>query len=82
MTVERSVRGLGGFFVVLSVVLAHYHSPYWLFFTAFVGLNLLQSALTDWCPAMTFLRRLGLKDAGAGSCCCGHPDEQKPVGKE
>jgi hypothetical protein len=61
MTVERVLRGIAGFFVILSVLLAHYHSPYWLLFTAFVGLNLLQSAATDWCPMMTILRKLGLK---------------------
>jgi hypothetical protein len=61
MTVERFLRGIAGFFVILSILLAHYHSPYWLLFTAFVGLNLLQSAVTDWCPMMTILRKLGLK---------------------
>ena len=48
-------------FVVVSVLLAHYHSSYWLLFTAFVGLNLLQSAFTDWCPMMAVLKKLGLK---------------------
>ncbi|MGE5294531.1 MAG: DUF2892 domain-containing protein, partial [Solirubrobacterales bacterium] len=43
MTVERTLRGIAGFFVLLSVLLAHYHSPYWMLFTGFVGLNLLQS---------------------------------------
>ncbi len=61
MTIERSLRGIAGFFVLLSIVLAHYHSPYWLLFTGFVGLNLLQSAFTDWCPMMTFLRKLGVR---------------------
>jgi hypothetical protein len=61
MTVERYLRGIAGFFVIASAVLAHYHSPYWLFFAGFVGLNLLQSAATDWCPMMTFLRKLGVK---------------------
>ena len=60
MTVERYLRGIAGFFVIASAVLAHYHSPYWLFFTGFVGLNLLQSAATNWCPMMTFLRKLGV----------------------
>jgi len=60
MTVERMLRGIAGSFILLSVVLAHYHSPYWLLFTAFVGLNLLQSAFTDWCPMMTFLKKLGV----------------------
>ena len=60
MEVERVLRGIAGFFVIASAVLAHYHSPYWLFFTGFVGLNLLQSAATNWCPMMTFLRKLGV----------------------
>lgn len=61
MTVERSLRGIAGSFILLSVLLARYHSPYWLLFTAFVGLNLLQSAFTDWCPMMTILKKLGAK---------------------
>jgi hypothetical protein len=61
MTVETMLRGIAGFFVIASVLLAHYHSPYWLWFTGFVGLNLLQSAFTNWCPMMTFLRKLGVK---------------------
>ena len=61
MNVERVLRGIAGFFVIVSILLAHYHSPYWLFFTGFVGLNLLQSAATNWCPMMTFLRKLGVK---------------------
>jgi H+/gluconate symporter-like permease len=63
MSVERLLRGIAGFFIVASVLLAHFHSPYWLLFTAFVGLNLLQSALTDWCPMMTILRKLGFAPA-------------------
>ncbi len=59
--IERSLRGIAGFFVLLSVLLAHYHSPYWLLFTAFVGLNLLQSAFTNWCPMMALLEKLGVK---------------------
>ena len=50
--------------VLLSLALAHYFSPYWLWLTAFVGLNLLQSAFTNWCPAMSIFRAMGLKDAG------------------
>jgi hypothetical protein len=42
----------------VSVLLAHYHSSYWLLFTGFVGLNLLQSAFTNWCPMMAILRKL------------------------
>lgn len=61
MTVERFLRGIAGFFVIASAVLARYHSPYWLLFTSFVGANLLQSAFTNWCPMMTFLRKLGVQ---------------------
>jgi len=61
MTVEKLLRGIAGFFVIVSAVLAQYHSPYWLLFTGFVGLNLLQSAFTNWCPMMTFLRKLGVQ---------------------
>jgi len=72
MTVERSLRAIAGFFILLSVLLAHYHSPYWLLFTAFVGLNLLQSAFTDWCPMMTFIKKLGVpsqcQNHGGAAC--------------
>ncbi len=61
MTVDIMLRGIAGFFIIASVLLAHYHSPYWLLFTGFVGVNLLQSAFTNWCPMMTFLRKLGVK---------------------
>jgi len=49
--------------VLISLLLAHFVSLYWLWLTAFVGLNLLQSAFTNWCPAMLMLRAIGLKDA-------------------
>jgi hypothetical protein len=62
MTVNRYLRMIAGFFILLSVVLSHLHSPYWLFFTAFVGLNLFQSAFSDWCPMMTLLKKLGVKE--------------------
>jgi len=62
MTVNRYLRMIAGFFVMLSVVLAQLHSPYWLFFTAFVGLNLFQSAFSNWCPMITLLRKLGVKE--------------------
>ena len=58
--IERYLRAIAGFFVLVSVILAHFHSPYWLFFTGFVGLNLLQSAFTNWCPMMTILKKLGV----------------------
>jgi hypothetical protein len=67
MTVERGVRLIAGVIILASLALAYYFSPYWLWLTAFVGLNLLQSAFTNWCPAMSILRALGMKDGG----CCG-----------
>jgi len=62
MTVNRYLRLIAGSIVLLSVLLAVSHSLYWLFLTAFVAINLIQSAFTDWCPMMTILRKLGIKD--------------------
>jgi len=62
MTINRYLRMIAGFFVMLSVALAHLHSPNWLYFTAFVGLNLFQSAFTNWCPMITILRKVGVKE--------------------
>ena len=63
MTVERAVRMIAGVFVLLSLALGHWVSPYWFLFTAFVGLNLFQSAFTNWCPMMTILRKFGMRSA-------------------
>lgn len=60
MTVERTLRLIAGSFMLLSLALGYYLSPYWNLFTAFVGLNLFQSGFTNWCPMMTFLRKLGV----------------------
>lgn len=62
MTVDRMLRLIAGAFVLISVALGYWVSPYFYLFTAFVGLNLFQSALTQWCPMMTFLRMAGFKD--------------------
>jgi len=72
MTVERGLRLMGGAVVLISLALAHYHSQYWLWLTAFAGANLLQSAFTNWCPAMPLLRALGLKDSDRGGNGCGN----------
>ncbi len=61
MTVERYLRAIAGGFILLSVLLAWKVSLYWLCFTAFVGLNLFQSAFTNWCPMVTILKKLGVK---------------------
>ncbi|HEX3659786.1 MAG TPA: DUF2892 domain-containing protein [Acidobacteriaceae bacterium] len=63
MTVERAVRLLAGVIILLSLALAHWVSGMWLWLTAFVALNLLQSAFTNWCPAMSIFRWLGLPTA-------------------
>ena len=60
MTIERYVRLIAGIFILGSLALGHWVNPYWYLFTGFVGLNLLQSGLTNWCPMMTFLRKLGV----------------------
>jgi hypothetical protein len=65
MTVERALRLLAGAFVLLSLVLGYWVSPWWFLFTAFVGLNLLQSGFTNWCPAMAIFRKWGLPDPAA-----------------
>jgi len=62
MTVDEALRAMAGFFVLLSVALGYWIHPGFLLFTAFVGLNLFQSAFSRWCPAMTILRKLGLRD--------------------
>ncbi|HET8798822.1 MAG TPA: DUF2892 domain-containing protein [Thermoanaerobaculia bacterium] len=60
MTVERALRLIAGFFILLSVALGWFVSPWFYLFTAFVGLNLFQSAFSNWCPMMAILRRTGL----------------------
>ena len=68
MTIERALRLIAGVLLLVSVLLAHYVSPYWLLFTAFIGLNLFQSGLTNWCPMMLILKKAGVK----GDCCGKH----------
>jgi hypothetical protein len=58
---ERWLRLIAGVFVIASVVLAAVFSKWWLLLTGFVGLNLLQSAFTDWCPMVSILAALGVK---------------------
>ncbi len=68
MKLENAIRALAGTFILISLALAHYVSPNWLWFTAFVGANLLQSAFTGFCPAEMILKKLGLGKGGV-SCC-------------
>lgn len=62
LDVNTWLRGIAGTVVVASVGLSVVHDPRWLWLTAFVGLNLLQSSVTGWCPMMTVLRKAGVKD--------------------
>lgn len=64
MHIEQALRLIAGFFVVASAALGHWHSPYWLLFTGFVGLNLFQSGFTDWCPMVWILEKAGLPHRG------------------
>ena len=54
------VRRFAGIFVLASLLLAYFHSPHWLWFTAFVGFNLVQSSFTNFCPLEMGLRKLGV----------------------
>ncbi|MDO9048721.1 MAG: DUF2892 domain-containing protein [Methylobacter sp.] len=65
MTIDRVVFAVAGSFILISLLLAHYHSELWLWFTAFVGANLLQSAFTGFCPMAILLKKLGVKPGSA-----------------
>lgn len=60
MRMEQYIRAIAGSFVLLSLGLGYLYSPYWHLFTAFVGLNLLQSAFTKWCLMEKILSKLGI----------------------
>ena len=61
MNIDRLIFTFAGSFILLSVALSFVHSPYWLFFTAFVGANLLQSSITGFCPLAVILKKAGVK---------------------
>ncbi|MEE4108233.1 MAG: DUF2892 domain-containing protein [Halieaceae bacterium] len=67
MTIERLVLAIAGFFILASLALAQLVHPYWLWFTAFVGANLFQSAFTGFCPLAIILRKLG-RECGPAFC--------------
>lgn len=74
MNSERIIRIMAGAFILISLALGApasplYHSGYWLWFTAFVGLNLFQSGFTRFCPAELILWKLGVKSAGDQASC-------------
>jgi hypothetical protein len=61
MSIDEALRAIAGAFVVASLVLGYFVHPAWFLFTAFVGVNLFQSAFTKWCPMMSLLRKVGLR---------------------
>lgn len=65
MSIERYLRLIAGSFVLTSLLLGYFYSPYWFLFTGFVALNLIQSAFTNWCPMISFLRWLGARSDAA-----------------
>lgn len=62
MGMEQYIRAIAGIFILISLALGYLHSPYWHLFTAFVGLNLLQSAFTRWCLMETILEKAGIAE--------------------
>ena len=65
MNLDRAVMRFAGVMVLVSLALAHWVSPNWLWFTAFVGLNLFQSSFTGFCPAAMVFRKLGAREGAA-----------------
>lgn len=66
MSMERIIRLIAGTFILVSLALGHWVSPYWYLFTAFVGVNLIQSALTRWCLMEDILAKLGVAEKQCG----------------
>ena len=62
MKMDQWIRAIAGTFILVSLALGYFHSRYWLLFTAFVGLNLLQSAFTKWCLMEVILDKLGVAE--------------------
>ena len=69
MNLDRAIFAFAGVMILLSLALAHFVSPMWLWFTAFVGFNLFQSGFTRFCPAEAILWKLGVKKTGDPSDC-------------
>jgi len=63
MNIHRYIHAIAGTFILISLAAGHYHSPYWYWFTAFVGANLLQSAFTGFCPMEKILGGLGVAES-------------------
>ncbi|MBX3689668.1 DUF2892 domain-containing protein [Dokdonella sp.] len=65
MNLDRAVMAFAGVMILVSVLLVHFFSPWWLLFTAFIGLNLLQASFTGFCPAAMLFKKLGVR---GGNC--------------
>jgi len=65
MSIDRAVMMFAGIMVLVSLALAHFYSPYWLWLTVFVGVNLIQASFTGFCPAAMIFKKLGLKSGNA-----------------
>ena len=74
MKMHLIVRRIAGILVLVSLLLAHYHSHYWLWLTAFVGFNLLQSSFTNFCPLELILKKFGI------GCPCAKAESQAASG--
>ena len=61
MTVNDWIRFLGGFMMLAGIALSYFIDPWWLLLSVFVALNLMQSAFSKWCPAMSLLKKLGVR---------------------
>jgi len=73
MTLDHRIRAIAGTFILISLALAHWVHPNWLWFTAFIGFNLLQSAFSHFCLMAIILRKVGLagpSKTASPSCCC------------
>ena len=68
MSIDRWIRLIAGTFVLVSLALAHWVNPNWLWFTVFVGANLFQSALTRWCLMKDILAKVGVAKKASGTC--------------
>jgi len=65
MSIDRAVMMFAGIMVLVSLALAHFYSPYWLWLTVFVGVNLIQASFTGFCPAAMIFKKLGIKSGNA-----------------
>lgn len=65
MNIDRLVFAVAGFFIIISLLLGYYVSPYWYFFTGFVGLNMFQAAFTGFCPLAKILKAAGVEPGSA-----------------